>query len=102
LATAFVWWHSARFGALDYESSLRLVLPSVTALICSCQTILGTFFLAVLDIRQAPRPVLADPPSGARAPAQPAQPRPSQPEQTRLTLERDFSREQSDMWERQA
>src|SRR6185437_2800077 len=81
LATAFVWWHGARFGALDYESSLRLVLPSVTALICSCQMILGTFFLAVLDIRQAPRPVLADPPSGARAPAPPAQPRPLQPEQ---------------------
>jgi hypothetical protein len=102
LATAFAWWHSARFGALDYESSLRVVLPSVTALICSCQMILGTFFLAVLDIRQAPRPILVDPPNGARVPAQAAQSRASQPEQTRLTLERDFSREQSDIRERQA
>jgi hypothetical protein len=64
--------------------------------------ILGTFFLAVLDIRQAPRPILVDPPNGARAPVQAAQPRTSQPEQTRLTQERDSSREQSDIWERQA
>jgi Glycosyl transferase family 2 len=102
LATAFARWHSVRFGGLNYDNSLRLVMPSVTALIGSCQVILSTFFLAVLGIRQAPRPIFADPPNSARAPAQAAQPGTSQPEQTRLTLERDFSREQSDVWERQA
>jgi hypothetical protein len=102
LATAFARWHSVRFGALDFETSLRLVLPAVTALIGSCQMILGTFFLAVLGIRQAPRLVLADPPRGGRAPAQAAQPGTSQPDQTQLTPERDFSREQNDLWERQA
>jgi hypothetical protein len=59
LAEAFARWHSVRFLGLDYDSSLRLVLPSVTALIASCQMILGTFFLAVLGIRQAPSPTFA-------------------------------------------
>ena len=102
LATAFAWWHSVMFQALDFEVSLRLVLPSVTALIGSCQMILGTFFLAVLGIRQEPRRILVYPLNGARAPAQAAQPGISQTGQTALTLEREFSREQSDMWERQA
>jgi hypothetical protein len=102
LAGAFARWHTVRFGGLDYETSLRVVMPSVTALIGSCQMILGTFFLAALGIRQAPRPVLADPPHGARAPAQATQPGTSQAEQTRLTRRGGFSREQSDMWERQA
>jgi hypothetical protein len=61
LAAAFARWHSVRFGGLDYDSSLRLVLPSVTALITSCQMILGTFFLAVLSIRQEPEPALGAP-----------------------------------------
>jgi hypothetical protein len=50
LATAFARGHSVRFGALDFDTSLRLVLPAVTALIGSCQVILGTSFLAVLSV----------------------------------------------------
>ena len=64
LAGAFAVWHDVRFGGLDYETSLRVVMPSVTALIGSCQMILGTFFLAVLGIRQGPRPLLVNPPNG--------------------------------------
>jgi hypothetical protein len=79
LAAAFARWHSVRFGGLDYESSLRLVLPSVTALIASCQMILGTFFLAVLGIRQVP-------PAGFVG----------------QSLNRELSRDRDEIWERQA
>jgi len=42
---------------LDYEHSLRLMIPSVTALIVSCQVILGTFFLSILGIKHTRHPV---------------------------------------------
>jgi hypothetical protein len=97
LAAAFARWHSVRFGGLDFEDSLRLVLPSMTALIGSCQLILGTFFLAVLGIRRAARQILADSPHGARAPAQAARPETQQPVQAQPAIKRDFSSGQSDM-----
>jgi hypothetical protein len=62
-------WHDTGFRGLNYDSSLRLVTPSVTALVISCQVILGTFFLGVLRIRQAAQPVRLDSPLGARTPA---------------------------------
>ena len=74
LAGAFARWHNVRFGGLDYETSLRVVMPSVTALIGSCQMILGTFFLATLGIRRAPQVTLVNPHSGTRAPGTAAQP----------------------------
>ena len=46
-------WHSVRFGHLDYEDTLRIILPSITALVGSCQIILGTFFLSILSIRRS-------------------------------------------------
>ena len=52
-------WHSASPGQADYVNSLRVVVPSVTALITSCQMILGTFFLSVLRIRRADQPLAA-------------------------------------------
>jgi hypothetical protein len=52
LAAAFGQWHAAGFGHLDYENALRVVVPSVTALILSCQMIFGTFFLSILAIRR--------------------------------------------------
>jgi len=45
-------WSGASFGHLPYESALRLVIPSATALVTSCQVILGTFFLSILGIRR--------------------------------------------------
>jgi hypothetical protein len=97
LAGAFARWHGTRFGYLNYESSLRVVMPSVTALIGSCQMILGTFFLAVLGIRQARQPTLVGLPHGARAPAPAAHPGTLQTEQAELMLNRDFSRQQNDV-----
>jgi hypothetical protein len=60
LVTAFMQWHDARFGHLDYETALRIVMPSVTALIVSCQMIFGTFFLSILGIRRTRYPVVLE------------------------------------------
>jgi hypothetical protein len=45
-------WQAHKFGALNYEHALRLMVPSVTALVVSCQLVLGTFFLSILGIKQ--------------------------------------------------
>ncbi len=58
LAVSLSYWGSARFGSLDYNHALRLVVPSVTALILSCQIILGTFFLSILGIRRTRHPAM--------------------------------------------
>jgi hypothetical protein len=51
-------WQGHAFGHLNYEHALRLMVPSVTALVLSCQIILGTFFLSILGIKQnRPTPV---------------------------------------------
>jgi hypothetical protein len=50
----FVHWHGVGFSAFGADSSLRVVVPSATALIGSCQMVLGTFFLTVLGIRAQP------------------------------------------------
>jgi hypothetical protein len=60
LVAAFMQWHSARFGHLNYEVALRVVVPSVTALILSCQMILGTFFISILGIHRTKRPVILE------------------------------------------
>jgi glycosyltransferase involved in cell wall biosynthesis len=52
LIFSLVYWHGAGFKSLNYEHSLRIMVPSVTALIVSCQVILGTFFLSILGIKQ--------------------------------------------------
>jgi len=57
VAASFLTWHGARFGSLPYDHELRIILPSATALIISCQIALGTFFLGVLEAR---RPTVAD------------------------------------------
>ena len=58
LVFSFFYWNSARFGALNYDHALRLVVPSATALIVSCQIILGTFFLSILGIRRTRHPAM--------------------------------------------
>ncbi len=58
LVFSFVYWNSARFGSLNYDHALRLVVPSATALIVSCQIILGTFFLSILGIRRTRHPAM--------------------------------------------
>jgi glycosyltransferase involved in cell wall biosynthesis len=51
LISSVVMWYSSSFGGLVYNTALRVVIPSATALITSCQIILGTFFLSILGIR---------------------------------------------------
>jgi len=74
LIGSFAEWHGARFGDLNYETALRVVMPSVTALMLSCQLILGTFFLSILGIRRTRHPAAAAPGDGqpAAVPPQPA------------------------------
>ena len=58
LIVSFFYWNSTRFGSLNYDHALRLVVPSATALIVSCQIILGTFFLSILGIRRTRHPAM--------------------------------------------
>jgi hypothetical protein len=51
VVTSVIFWSGYAFGGLPYELVLRFVLPSATALVLSCQLVLGTFFLSILDIR---------------------------------------------------
>jgi len=52
LIFSLTYWQAQAFGHLNYEHALRLMVPSVTALVLSCQLILGTFFLSILGIKQ--------------------------------------------------
>lgn len=59
LLTSYLVWHAAGPGNMSYKgrlhvdaTALRLVEPSATALILSCQLILGAFFLSILGIRR--------------------------------------------------
>ena len=63
LVTSLLYWNGQKFSHLNYEHSLRLMIPSVTALIVSCQVILGTFFLSILGIKHTRHPVTVSPPS---------------------------------------
>jgi glycosyltransferase involved in cell wall biosynthesis len=62
LVFSLTYWQGHAFGHLNYEHALRLMVPSVTALVLSCQLILGTFFLSILGIKQTKHV-----PVGARA-----------------------------------
>ena len=61
LIFSLLYWNGQKFSHLDYEHSLRLVIPSVSAQIVSCQVILGTFFLSILGIKHTRHPVSASP-----------------------------------------
>src|ERR1700751_5993191 len=63
LIVSLLYWNGQKFSHLNYEHSLRLMIPSVTALIVSCQVILGTFFLSILGIKHTRHPVTASVPS---------------------------------------
>ena len=59
LIFSVLYWHGRGFGQLNYEHSLRLMIPSVTALIVSFQIVLGTFFLSILGIKHTRHPAMA-------------------------------------------
>jgi hypothetical protein len=48
----FLGWQSHDFGALDASRSLRVVIPSLTALVLGTQTVLAAFFLSILGLRR--------------------------------------------------
>jgi hypothetical protein len=49
---AFSSWDARQFGPLNPSQTLRLVIPSVTALTLGFQTVLASFFLSVLGLRR--------------------------------------------------
>jgi glycosyltransferase involved in cell wall biosynthesis len=63
LIFSVLYWQGQGFHKLNYEHSLRLMIPSVTALMVSCQVILGTFFLSILGIKHTRHPVTVSAPS---------------------------------------
>jgi len=53
LANSLLIWKHAGFGALDYSSTMRWVIPGVTLTAIGFQTILSSFFLSLLGMRSA-------------------------------------------------
>lgn len=51
LAAVYHWWVQ-EFGRLDYAETMRLVVPGVTMTALGFQTVLGCFFLSLLDLRR--------------------------------------------------
>ena len=53
---AFVDWDDSSFRHLNYPDSLRLTIPAAVMLMLGVQTVLSSFFLSVLGIKQTPEP----------------------------------------------
>ena len=51
LGAAIAGWYARHFGNLDYERTMRLVIPGVTLTALGVQTILSSFFLSILGMR---------------------------------------------------
>jgi len=49
---AFLSWGQSAFGPQEPRHLLRLVIPSVFAILLGSQTILSSFFLSVLGLRR--------------------------------------------------
>ncbi|HEY3067415.1 MAG TPA: glycosyltransferase [Methylomirabilota bacterium] len=52
LAGAVNIWRAAGFGPLDYDYTMRWVIPGATLTALGFQTILGSFFLSILRLRR--------------------------------------------------
>jgi len=52
IGTALVHWMSLHFGPLEYESSMKLVVPGITLSALGFQTVLGSFFMSLLGMRR--------------------------------------------------
>ncbi|HEU5161351.1 MAG TPA: glycosyltransferase family 2 protein [Streptosporangiaceae bacterium] len=57
---SMVHWQVNNFGELDPRYALRLVVPSATALVMSCQMVLASLFLSILGIRRRSHPPRSD------------------------------------------
>lgn len=49
---AFIQWELASFGELNPTNTMRLVIPSVTAIALGLQVIFSSFFLSVLELKR--------------------------------------------------
>lgn len=52
LAAAIAEWMQAEFGALDYATTMRLVVPGVTLTALGFQTVLSSFFMSILGMNR--------------------------------------------------
>lgn len=52
LLAAVFEWQQARFGRLDYASTMRLVVPGVTLTVLAFQTVLSSFFVSILGMQR--------------------------------------------------
>jgi hypothetical protein len=52
LAGATVEWMQADFGALEYATTMRLVVPGVTLTALGFQTVLSSFFMSILGLNR--------------------------------------------------
>jgi len=50
LGVAIEQWRAQHFGALDYEVTLRWVIPGVTLTVLGLQTVLASFYLRILQL----------------------------------------------------
>jgi hypothetical protein len=57
---SLIHWQGNNFGELDPLHSLRLVVPSATALMISLQAVFGSLFISILGIRRRQHPPLTD------------------------------------------
>jgi hypothetical protein len=69
--TSVVVWGVEQFGALDVQTMVRLVVPSLTAIMLGLQVMLFSFFAGVLalDTRPSPREAALDRPSAEGSPS---------------------------------
>lgn len=51
LGTAIAQWWSQGFGSLDYTRTMRVVIPGMTLTALGFQTVLSSFFLSILGMR---------------------------------------------------
>jgi glycosyltransferase involved in cell wall biosynthesis len=51
-AVALGSWGARSFGPLDYEKTMRLVIPAVTTLVLGIEVIFSSFFLSLLGLRR--------------------------------------------------
>ena len=58
--TSVIHWQGKGFGELNPRDTLRLVVPSATALVMSLQAVFATLFVSILGIRRRQHPPLTD------------------------------------------
>ena len=51
-------WDQSNFGRLDYQKTLRIVVPSATLILLGFQTLFSSFFLSILKIKRINREVV--------------------------------------------